>query len=82
MESRPQIRLSSQLRAFTCFVLADCVVGLVEINFLLLAIISVTSENSLMLRELMSLLVCYVPPPSWPGVPLGQVVGVVWLGFL
>ena len=50
LESRSQIRLSSQLRAFTCFVLADCVVGLVGINFLLSSIISVTSENSSMLR--------------------------------
>ena len=38
--------MSSQFRAFTCFVLTDCVVGLVEIDFLLLAIIYVTSENS------------------------------------
>ena len=28
-----------------CFVLTDCIVGLVEIEFLLLAIISITSEN-------------------------------------
>ena len=46
LEFKPQNRLLSQFRAFTCFVLTDCVVGLVEIEFLLLAIISVTSENS------------------------------------
>ena len=43
---KPQNRSLSQFRAFTCFVLADCVVGLIEIEFLLLTIISVTSENS------------------------------------
>ena len=43
---KSQVRLSSQFRAFTCFVLTDCVAGLVEIRFLLLTIISVTSENS------------------------------------
>ena len=36
----------SQFRAFTCFVLADCAAGLIEIEFLLLTIIYVTSENS------------------------------------
>ena len=46
LEFQPRIRSSSQFRAFTCFVLADCVAGLVEIRFLLLTIISVTSENS------------------------------------
>ena len=45
-ELQPRIRSSSQFRAFTCFVLTDCVAGLVEIRFLLLTIISVTSENS------------------------------------
>ena len=37
----------SQFRALDCFVLADYVVGLVEIEFLLLAITSVASENLL-----------------------------------
>ena len=46
LEFKPQVRLSSQFRAFTCFVLTDCVAGLVEIRFPLLTIISVTSENS------------------------------------
>ena len=46
LEFKPSIRLSSQFRAFTCFVLTDCVVGLVEIEFLLPPIMSVASENS------------------------------------
>ena len=46
LKFKPQNRLLSQFRASTCFVLADCVVGLIEIEFLLLTIISVTSENS------------------------------------
>ena len=45
MEFKPQNRSLSQLRAFTCFVLADCVVGLIEIEFLLLTIISVTRHH-------------------------------------
>ena len=43
---KPKIRSLSQFCALTCSVLTDCIVGLVEIEFLLLAIISVTSENS------------------------------------
>ena len=39
-------RSLSQFRAFTCFVLADCAAGLIEIDFLLLTIIYVTSESS------------------------------------
>ncbi len=35
---KPRNRSLSQFRAFTCFVLADRVIGLVEIEFLLLAI--------------------------------------------
>ena len=46
LEFKPQVRLSSKFCAFTCFVLPDCVAGLVEIRFPLLTIISVTSENS------------------------------------
>ena len=46
LEFKPQVRLSSKFCAFTCFVLTDCVAGLVEIRFPLLTIISVTSENS------------------------------------
>ena len=46
MEFKPKIRSLSQFRALTCLVLTDYVVGLVEIGFPLLAIISVTSENS------------------------------------
>ena len=46
LKFKPKIRSLSQFCALTCFVLTDCIVGLVEIEFLLLAIISVTSENS------------------------------------
>ena len=46
MEFKPKIRSLSQFCALTCFVLTDYVVGLVEIEFPLSAIISVTSENS------------------------------------
>ena len=45
LEFKPQVRLSSKFCAFTCFVLTDCVAGLVGIRFPLLAIISVTSET-------------------------------------
>ena len=46
MEFKPKIRSLSQFCALTCFVLADHVVGLVVIEFPLLAIMSVASENS------------------------------------
>ena len=46
LEFKPRIRSLSQFRALTCFVLTDYVIGLVEIEFLLLAILSVASENS------------------------------------
>ena len=45
LEFKPRIRSLSQFRAFTCFVLTDYVIGLVEIEFLLLTIISITSED-------------------------------------
>ena len=43
---KPEIRSLSQFCALTCFVLTDCVVGFIEVEFLLLTLISVTSENS------------------------------------
>ena len=46
MEFKPQNRLLSRFRAFACFVLTDCVVGFIEVEFLLLTLISVISENS------------------------------------
>ncbi len=46
LEFKPKIRSLSQFCAFTCFVLTDYVVELVEIEFLLLAIMSVASENA------------------------------------
>ena len=46
LKFKPKIRSLSQFCALTCFVLTDYVVGLVEIEFPLSAIISVTSENS------------------------------------
>ena len=46
LKFKPKIRSLSQFCALTCFVLTDCVVGLVEIEFLLPPIMSVASENS------------------------------------
>ena len=43
---KPENRLLSQFHAFSCFALADCVVGLTEIELLLLTVISVISEDS------------------------------------
>ena len=46
LEFKPQNWLLSWFRAFACSVLTDCVVGFIEVEFLLLTVISVTSENS------------------------------------
>ncbi len=46
LKFKPRNRLLSQFRAFTCFVLADYVVDLVGIEFLLLTIMSAASANS------------------------------------
>ena len=46
LEFKPQNRLLSRFRAFACFVLTDCVVGFIEVEFILLTLISVISENS------------------------------------
>ena len=46
LEFKLQNWLLSWCRAFACSVLTDCVVGFIEVEFLLSTVISVISENS------------------------------------
>ena len=78
-ELQPRIRSSSQFCAFTRFVLTDYVIGLVEIEFLLLTIISVTSEDSSGIAVQWCRWQCY---QAGGHVLTDCVVGVVEIGFL
>ena len=75
---KPRNRSLSQFRAFTCFVLADRVIGLVEIEFLLLAImrsVHAWSGSQLSASQFSHwLLHCFISSPLMcrPVVPTGR----------